>query len=123
MQFIQKRFHFFFFKNLPLCATVLILCSLSTATNGYKILVLGPTNGPSHFLYVSSFVRALLDRGHEVTYLTSNSLKKFNLANYTEVLIDPPFDFLSRCKLTLLINSNPIVTFPNESFHQFHRLK
>lgn len=89
--------NFIRFKNWRHCAMVLILCSLSVAANGYKILVLGPMNGPSHFLYVSSFVRALLDRGHEVTYLTSNSLKNLNLSNYTEVLIDSPFDVTARC--------------------------
>lgn len=85
-------------KNWRICAAVLILCGLSAAANGYKVLVLGPMNGPSHFLYVSSFVRALLGRGHEVTYLTSNSLKNHNLANYTEVLIDTPFNFASSCE-------------------------
>lgn len=49
-------------------------------------------NGKSHFLYTSTFVRVLLNRGHEVTYLTSTSISmnEPNLANYTEVLIDPP---------------------------------
>lgn len=71
----------------------MVLLSLLVAVcNAYKVLVLGPINSPSHFLYVSSFVRALLDRGHDVTYLTSNSMKNLNLANYTEVLIDPPMD-------------------------------
>lgn len=98
VHFIQKNFILFFFKNWPICAMVLILYSLSTAANGYEILVLGPYNTPSHFLYLSSFVRALLDRGHEVTYLTSISLKNSNQANYTEVLIDPPFiDSTTRC--------------------------
>lgn len=63
---------------------------LITLSNGYKILFLGPLNGKSHWLYMSSFVEALIDRGHEVTFLTSNSLKNLNLPNYTEVLIDPP---------------------------------
>lgn len=66
------------------------------AVNGYKVLVLGPMNGKSHFLYVSSFVQALLNRGHEVKYLTSISLMHLKLANYTEVLIDPPLDVLGQ---------------------------
>lgn len=69
----------------------------STTVNGYRVLVLGPMNGKSHFLYVSSFVQALQSRGHEVTYLTSNSLMHLKLANYTEVLIDPPLDLMSGC--------------------------
>lgn len=42
---------------------------------------------------MQTIVRALLDRGHEVSYLTSNSLNHLKLANYTEYLVDPPFDF------------------------------
>lgn len=59
---------------------------------------MGPFNGKSHFLYLQSFVKALLDRGHEVTFLTSQSLSHLKLANYTEVLIDPPFDIHSLCE-------------------------
>lgn len=55
-------------------------------------------NGKSHFLYVSTFVHALLNRGHEVTYLTSNTLSHLKLANYTEVLIDPPLDLTAKCE-------------------------
>lgn len=53
---------------------------------------MGPFNGKSHVLYCELFVKELLNRGHEVTFITNNSLMKFNLKNYTEVLIDPPFD-------------------------------
>lgn len=59
---------------------------------------MGPFNGKSHFLYLQSFVKALLDRGHEVTFLTSQSLSHLKLDNYTEVLIDPPFDIHSLCE-------------------------
>lgn len=70
------------------------------AIDGYKILFLAQFNGRSHFLWLSSFVLALLDRGHEVTFLTSQSLNH-NLTNpklYKEVLVDPPFDLYSLCK-------------------------
>lgn len=60
--------------------------------HSYKILFLAPFNGKSHFLFMQSFVRAFLDRGHEVTFLTSNSLDHLKLSNYTEVLVDPPLD-------------------------------
>lgn len=69
-----------------------VLLVLAITSNGYKILFLGPFNGKSHFLYCQTFVKELINRGHEVTYLTSNSLKHLNMANYTEVLIDPPLD-------------------------------
>lgn len=61
-----------------------------TVCCGYKVLVLAPRLGKSHFLYMASFVRALLDRGHEVTFITIHSLNHLKLTNYTEILIDPP---------------------------------
>lgn len=79
----------FFLKNLRF---LVVLSVLATLANGYNILVLGPHMAKSHWMFMSSFVKALIDRGHEITYLTSNSLKNLNLANYTEVLIDPPLD-------------------------------
>lgn len=50
---------------------------------------------------MSSFVRNLIDRGHEVTYLTGNSLKHLNLTNYTEILIEPSIEE-SHSKTTIL---------------------
>lgn len=73
---------------------------LATVVNGYKILFLAPLNGKSHWLYMTKFVMALTDRGHEVTFITSNSLKPFMLANYTEVLIDPPLETESASEQT-----------------------
>ena len=73
---------------------------LATVANGYKILFLAPLNGKSHWLYMSKFVMALTDRGHEVTFITSNSLMKFKLANYSEVLIDPPLQMESASEQT-----------------------
>lgn len=59
----------------------------------------------SHWLYAETFVKSLLERGHEVTCVTSFRLSGPKQANYTEVLIDPPFDLNSfskykiRCEL------------------------
>lgn len=44
--------------------------------------------GRSHFLFMAEFVKALLDRGHEVTFITIFSLNHLNLRNYTEILIN-----------------------------------
>lgn len=68
------------------------------------MLFLAPTNVKSISMCMSTFVRSLLDRGHEVTFLTSNSLKNLKLANYTEVLIDPPLDLMKKCKLKFRTN-------------------
>lgn len=62
---------------------------------------MGTFNGKSHFLYMQSFVKALLKRGHDVTFITSQSMSNLNLANYTEVLIDPPFDLHSLCEFKM----------------------
>lgn len=60
------------------------------------MLFLAPFGSKSHFLYIKSVVLALLNRGHEVTYLTSHTLSDLKLANYTEYLVDPPFDAESK---------------------------
>lgn len=68
------------------------------AINAHKVLILAPFNGKSHFLYIQTFVLSLLERGHETTLLTSHSMSHLKLKNYTEILIDPPFDIYSLCK-------------------------
>lgn len=60
--------------------------------NGYKILFLAPLNGKSHWMYLQTFIEAILDRGHEVTCITSITFNGPKSENYTEVLIDPPLD-------------------------------
>lgn len=104
---VIKKITKFTFSNLQICLIyyfsknflrALLTFSMLLTIDGYKVLFLGPFNGKSHFLYMQSFVLALLDRGHEVTFLTSQSLNHLKLENYTEVLIDPPFDLYSLCK-------------------------
>lgn len=81
-----------------LLALSLCLMSLLAATNAYKILVLVPMNGKSHWIYMQTFVEELLHRGHEVTCITSQKFNGPTPLNYTEVLIDPPFDIESIIK-------------------------
>uniref|UniRef100_A0A182YRJ6 UDP-glycosyltransferases domain-containing protein n=1 Tax=Anopheles stephensi TaxID=30069 RepID=A0A182YRJ6_ANOST len=56
-----------------------------------KILFLVPFPAPSHWLWIEHFVKELLSRGHEVTAITNFAFKEPH-RNYTEVLIDPPYD-------------------------------
>uniref|UniRef100_A0A182KAS7 UDP-glycosyltransferases domain-containing protein n=1 Tax=Anopheles christyi TaxID=43041 RepID=A0A182KAS7_9DIPT len=56
-----------------------------------KILFLVPFPAPSHWLWIEHFVKELLSRGHEVTAI-SNFPAKEPHRNYTEILIDPPYD-------------------------------
>lgn len=75
----------------------MLLCALAAVTNGYKILVLAPFNGKSHWLFMEKIVKSLLQRGHEVTAITSFKTAE-PIANYTEVLIDPPMDMEKFCE-------------------------
>uniref|UniRef100_A0A182TRD4 Uncharacterized protein n=1 Tax=Anopheles melas TaxID=34690 RepID=A0A182TRD4_9DIPT len=56
-----------------------------------KILFLVPFPAPSHWLWMEHFVKELLSRGHEVTAITNFPAKEAH-RNYTEILIDPPYD-------------------------------
>lgn len=69
-----------------LCAFALI-----KSVQSHKVLVLVPLNGKSHWFYMQAFVKELIERGHEVTCVTSIAMES-KPKNYTEILIDPPFD-------------------------------
>lgn len=77
---------------------ILVLSILVTVGNSYKVLFLAPFNGKSHWIYLQNFVRALLNRGHEVTFLTSIPLDDIKSSNYTQILIDPPLDLAALSK-------------------------
>uniref|UniRef100_A0A336LTZ6 CSON000634 protein n=1 Tax=Culicoides sonorensis TaxID=179676 RepID=A0A336LTZ6_CULSO len=68
----------------------LVIISYACAGN---ILFLVPFNGPSHWLFLSHFIRELLNRGHHVTAITGIKYTYSVNSNYTEILIDPPYDF------------------------------
>lgn len=70
-------------------------CALVTFVHGYKILVAIPINGKSHMVYMEVFIRELINRGNEVTCITSIPISGEKPQNYTEILIDPPFDMFS----------------------------
>lgn len=70
-----------------------VLCFSLSSVQSYKILFLVPFNAKSHWLFLENFVKALLERQHEVTCVTSNSLTGTHLTNYTEILIEPALDF------------------------------
>lgn len=63
------------------------------ATSGYKILLLTPLKGKSHWLFMQHIVKALLDRHHEVTVITSITWDGVKPENYTEILVEPAIDF------------------------------
>lgn len=50
----------------------------------------------------------LLNRGHDVTFLTSNSMMHMNLSRYTEILVEPRFPIETVSKLTRFVLSGDI---------------
>lgn len=62
-----------------------------------KILVLVPFPAPSHWLWLNHFIQELLERGHQITAI-ANFPAKSPHANYTEILIDPPYDIPHYCE-------------------------
>uniref|UniRef100_A0A1Y9H2X1 Uncharacterized protein n=1 Tax=Anopheles dirus TaxID=7168 RepID=A0A1Y9H2X1_9DIPT len=65
--------------------------ALCPPADGAKILFLVPFPAPSHWLWIEHFVKELLSRGHELTAITNFAAKESH-RNYTEILIDPPYD-------------------------------
>lgn len=71
---------------------IFVLCAFISVTNAYQILFFSLYHAKSHEIYLQSFVKALLKRGHHVTHLTHTASYWQSNTNYTEILIDPPFD-------------------------------
>ncbi|XP_052866527.1 UDP-glucosyltransferase 2-like [Anopheles cruzii] len=75
-----------------LCGAAFILFfALVTVSDGHKILFLAPFPGPSHWLMMKHFIRALSERGHEVTAITAFPFGEPLPSLYNEVVIDPPY--------------------------------
>ncbi|XP_055548557.1 UDP-glycosyltransferase UGT5-like isoform X2 [Wyeomyia smithii] len=78
--------HSTFLKYILITLTV-----FGMVANCSKILVLVPFPASSHWFWLHHFVVELLDRGHQVTAITNFAATEPH-PNYTEVVIDPPFD-------------------------------
>lgn len=81
--------------NVLRCILLLGVCF--SAAQAYDILVLVPFPSPSHWLFIEHIVKALLARGHYVTAIT-NYRTKTPHSNYSELIIDPPYDVPLNCK-------------------------
>lgn len=87
---------------LKLCIfAFLCIVPWPSSVQGHKMLVIVPVYGKSHWNYMKVFVNELIDRGHEVTCITSISMGKHKPVNYTEILIDPPFKIQNFGECTL----------------------
>lgn len=74
------------------CAFVVLLTLLSNnSIYGHKILVIVTMHGKSHWSYMKVFIDELLNRGNEITCITSVTFGDGKPDNYTEILIDPPY--------------------------------
>ncbi|XP_067631963.1 UDP-glucosyltransferase 2-like [Eurosta solidaginis] len=79
----------------------MLLTQIST-TNGAKILAVYAFPGRSHYMMHRVIIKELVKHGHEVTMITAQTLKSLNLGtNYTEILIEPEFDYRAKiCETT-----------------------
>ncbi|KAL5280357.1 UGT2A1.2 family protein [Megaselia abdita] len=74
---------------------IVLIAQLLTLTSAYNILVMVPFPGLSHWLFMVRFIDELLERGHHLTVVTSHPREGAMNENYTEVLINPIYDFQS----------------------------
>ncbi|XP_041775418.1 uncharacterized protein LOC121595468 [Anopheles merus] len=87
---VEKVKHFRALSYIIGCAVAFTVLGPPAVECG-KILFLVPFPAPSHWLWIEHFVKELLSRGHEVTAITNFPAKEAH-RNYTEILIDPPYD-------------------------------
>ncbi|KAH8269648.1 hypothetical protein KR018_012618 [Drosophila ironensis] len=72
---------------------------LETA-HGARILAVYAFPGKSHYMMHTALMRELVESGHQVTMVTAFSLEKERLgSNFTELLIEPVYDFWHDVKL------------------------
>ncbi|XP_034654248.1 UDP-glucuronosyltransferase 2B13 isoform X1 [Drosophila subobscura] len=84
-----------------LCCLMLAGClPQSRHVEGSKILAVYAFPGKSHYMMHTALMRELVESGHQVTMVTAFSLEKEHLgSNYTEILIEPVYDFWHDVKL------------------------
>lgn len=80
-----------YLKIYCLLAYLYMFVSITPAVDAHNILVIVPMNGKSHWSYMKNFINELLNRGNEVTCITTITMGEHKPKNYTEILIDPPF--------------------------------
>ena len=66
---------------------LVILVTMAAATNCSRILVFFPFPARSHMFVFESVVRDLVERGHEVTTVSSRALEDIRQPNYRPIVI------------------------------------
>ncbi|XP_067631961.1 UDP-glycosyltransferase UGT5-like [Eurosta solidaginis] len=84
--------------NSTILCTILALSALMAHTpviDAARILATFPFPGTSHFMMFRALTKELIKHGHQVTAITAFTLDPSNQLgkNYTEVLIEPVYDF------------------------------
>uniref|UniRef100_W8ASC2 UDP-glucuronosyltransferase 2B15 n=1 Tax=Ceratitis capitata TaxID=7213 RepID=W8ASC2_CERCA len=70
------------------------LAAVAPTADGARILSVYSFPGKSHFMMQKAIIKELIRRGHQVTLITAFTLEPLNLgSNYTEILIEPVYDF------------------------------
>ncbi|XP_036331656.1 UDP-glycosyltransferase UGT5-like [Rhagoletis pomonella] len=70
------------------------LLSNTISTNGARILAVYSFPGKSHFMMQKALIKELVEHGNQVTMITAFSMAPMKLgSNYTEILIEPVYDF------------------------------
>ncbi|XP_002063665.3 UDP-glycosyltransferase UGT4 [Drosophila willistoni] len=73
---------------------------LLSPAEGAKILAVYAFPGKSHYMMHTALIRELIEHGHQVTMIAAFSLEQHHLgSNYTEILIEPVYDFWHDVKL------------------------
>ncbi|XP_013109266.2 UDP-glycosyltransferase UGT5 [Stomoxys calcitrans] len=85
------------FTLLTVSSILLLLCCYNPPQcDGARILAVYAFPGKSHYNMHSVLIKDLIQRGHQVTMVAAFTLKHLNLGqNYTEILIEPVYDFWS----------------------------
>ena len=88
--------YLFIFSTKFHIVSIFFIISLVACVNGHKkVLFIAPINGHSHWNYLKIFIRELINREYDVTCITSIRMNDKSLSNYTEILIDPPFNLVN----------------------------
>lgn len=107
------------FKNLlaPLCLWSLMLVLFPSAINAYKFLGVLHFGSKSHYIVGSSLMKALAEKGHEVTVITPFTEKK-SIKNYHEIHLKNVMKIMDEKTDTLLETNRKALLSNIVNYHQ-----
>lgn len=73
---------------MKLLASIVLLCTVLSVCNGYRILGVFPFNGKSHFMMFERLMKTLAKKGHQVDVISTFPLKK-PYPNYKDLIVLP----------------------------------